>query len=147
MRLSDMTPPELECVVRFGRRRELTEGQYVIHEGANDQALFLLLHGTVEVVKKLDTSTCKSLRQLQEGDFFGEISFLGISERTASVVALGPCAVVELTPEAFARLVKENPEVGIRLLRNIARDLACRLKKTTDELKKTVVWVLADMEL
>ena len=37
--------------------------------------------------------------------------------------------------------------VGLKILKNIARDLAFRLKKTTDELKKTVVLFVEGMEL
>jgi CRP-like cAMP-binding protein len=51
----------------------------------------------------------RELRELGEGDFFGEIALLQTTERTASVVARSPMRLVAVTEAAFKELVENDP--------------------------------------
>ena len=148
MLLIELSPQEMDSLRAVGHLHEHKTGDYIIREGADAHSLFVLLEGDVEVMKTIDKSRVKPLRKLQKGSFFGEISFLDPTlPRTASVVALTRCAVLELTAESFEKLFVTNPSASMKILKNLAKDLAVKLKKTTDELKKTVAWVLDEMEI
>jgi CRP-like cAMP-binding protein len=50
----------------------------------------------------------REIRELGDGDFFGEIALLESSERTASVIATSPMQLVVLSESAFKRLVETD---------------------------------------
>jgi CRP-like cAMP-binding protein len=64
--------------------------------------------GKVEIVLEPDG---RPLAVTEAGGFFGEMSLLTGSPRTATVRVLDDCTLVELTSEAFRRFVLEKPAV------------------------------------
>lgn len=146
MLFDDLTSEEMEAVKKACLRRKFSKGEYIIKEGEKGQSLFFLRCGTVEVIKELDSSNYKHLKDFEEGDFFGEISFLDDASRTASVVATDDCEVLELTSDKFDALVNTNPTAGMKIFRNIARDIALRLKRNTNELMKAVIFAIEGMK-
>ena len=67
------------------------------------------------------------LAGLGPGDFFGELALLDGGPRTASVVADSPVETVQLSRKAFQELVLNDPEVGLRIM----KDLAGRIRDLT----------------
>lgn len=51
----------------------------------------------------------REIRELGQGEFFGEIALLETSERTASVTARTLMQLVVVTESAFRRLVETDP--------------------------------------
>lgn len=147
MVFSTLTPDEMKILETFVHIRRYKEGDYVVQEGQTEQSLFVITQGVVQVMKKLDGLNYKELRTLQKGQFFGEISFLGMSERTASIVCVEECEACELTSEAFKAISEKHPAIALKILHNISQGLAVRLKRTTEELKKTLMWALEGMDL
>lgn len=60
-------------------------GEYLIHEGAQDNALYIILKGTARVTKTSNTK--KVIATLETGTVVGEVSFLTSRPRTTSVIA------------------------------------------------------------
>lgn len=147
MLLSDFTPEERAMFEKKGIDREFAGGDYIIKEGEKGTSLFIVQSGAVEIRKSLGETNYKCLKELGEGEFFGEMGFLGAHERTASAIALELCRVREITPDEFGSLTSDNPSIGVKVYRNLARDLVSRLRKNTDELKKALAWVIEEMEI
>ena len=61
-------------------------GIYVIEQGEPADALYLILNGTADALMELPAGQVIHLRQMQAGDFFGELGLVA-GERTAHVVA------------------------------------------------------------
>jgi CRP/FNR family cyclic AMP-dependent transcriptional regulator len=147
MVFSNLSPDEMKTIEKFIAIRHYQEGDYVVQEGEKEKSLFVITRGVVQVMKRLDGLNYKELRTLQSGQFFGEISFLGMSERTASIVCVEECEACELTSEAFDLMAIEQAPIAIKILRNVSQGLAVRLKRTTEELKKTLMWAMEGMDL
>ncbi|MEO5346622.1 MAG: cyclic nucleotide-binding domain-containing protein [Magnetococcus sp. YQC-9] len=60
-------------------------GDYLIHEDAEDNSLFIILKGTANVTKKSHPK--QVITVLEPGTVFGEISFLTQRPRSTNVVA------------------------------------------------------------
>jgi CRP/FNR family transcriptional regulator, cyclic AMP receptor protein len=90
----------------------------IVKEGSPGTAFFVILEGKAKV--QIGTRT---VARLVPGDFFGEISLLDGGRRTASVVAETPLLCLKLGGTHFLRLLTEEPDLPLKLLRVVARRL------------------------
>ena len=93
-------------------------GEIIIKEDDNSDEIFEMMDGTASVV----VNNVK-VGSIEEGDIFGELSFLIEGKRTASVVAEKACTVNLIKRADFVELIKYRPQ----LIYNIARSLAKRI--------------------
>jgi CRP/FNR family transcriptional regulator, cyclic AMP receptor protein len=91
-------------------------GQSIVVEGDPGEALYVILSGQAKV-----TRGGKRVAMLLPGDFFGEMSAIDGGPRTASVVAQTPMEVLRLFRHTLARLIEDEPQVGLKLLDGIVR--------------------------
>lgn len=120
----------------------------IMKEGDVGETMYIILEGTVEVVKTLvlegiDTEEDakignKVFTKLSSKDnaVFGEISLLEESKRTASIKALSDCIFFEIERSDFLKLAKEDAELGFRVLFNIAKIICSRLRKADEDVIK-----------
>jgi len=85
----------------------------IIGEGDKGDALYIISHGWVKVYKKADDS--KTIAELRDGDFFGEVALLGDQIRTATVKAIVPTTLLRLTRKDVLALAEEQHELQQRL--------------------------------
>jgi CRP/FNR family cyclic AMP-dependent transcriptional regulator len=71
--------------------------------------------------------------EFKENAFVGEIAILCDVPRTATVRAKTKLVVLKIKKEHFLGLIKDFPELGIEVM----RELAARLSNTTNELSET----------
>lgn len=142
MLLDEMSSEEKTLFGEICKVKEYESGQEIIKEGEKGESLLLIRKGRVEVRKALDIDNYKHLKELSSGEFFGEMSFLNQSPRSASVITLDSCEILELNRKDFDLLVKANPGIGLKVCKSIAIELAARLKRNNDDLKKAVLWAI-----
>jgi len=71
---------------------------------------------------------------LTRGALVGELSIFDEHERSATVEAVEETSILKLRNEAFDALLRDYPEIGIRILKGFIRILFLRLRKTTERL-------------
>jgi CRP/FNR family cyclic AMP-dependent transcriptional regulator len=102
-------------------------GDVVLHQGAFDRALYLLVDGWLLApsggVHPVST--------------FGEAAFLDGRPRAVTVTATTDAEVLRLSREAFLSLSARRPELGRELLLDLGRILANRLHAAGE---KTAGW-------
>jgi CRP-like cAMP-binding protein len=81
----------------------LEAGTQLTGQGKRGYLFFVIKSGVAKVLQD-----DREIRELGEGDFFGEIALLETSERTASVIAATPMQLVVLTKSAFKSLVETD---------------------------------------
>jgi CRP-like cAMP-binding protein len=77
-------------------------GDAVIREGEVGHSFYVLARGTVHVVRAGAGGTPQTLATLSDGSIFGEMALVSATPRTASVVAVDDCDVLEFDREALA---------------------------------------------
>jgi CRP-like cAMP-binding protein len=100
---SALSPAARSAVAPYAEQIELTEGTQLTGEGKPGYTFFVIKSGKAKVLQD-----DREVRELGEGDFFGEIALLETSERTASVIATTPMELVVLTESAFKNLVETD---------------------------------------
>ena len=104
---SALSPAARRAVAPYADQIELAAGTQLIEEGERGYLFFVIGSGTAKVFQD-----GREIRDLGEGDFFGEIALLETSERTASVIAGTPMQLIVLTETAFKRLINLIPGRG-----------------------------------
>jgi len=110
-----------------GTVRDFAAGEWIVREGEEGHAFFILVAGEVEVVKRVGTPQEIVLCALKQGEFFGEMCILAPMKRAASVRTVGPVRVIEIKAATLHHLYQKMPDQYAIVLLNLARDLARRL--------------------
>jgi ATP-binding cassette subfamily B protein len=108
--------------------RELLEGlqprsvrasEVVIGQGEPSGPMYIVRVGRLRAYIDHD-GTREQRAYLRRGDFFGEVSLLRGTNRTASVEAVSDAELWELGPELFTRLVAEHPTFRERIEQRVS---------------------------
>ncbi len=142
MFLNSMNAEEMALIERVGVIRKFPRGTPLMIEGEMGSSFMLVLSGTVEVRKGLRGGKYKKLVELKACDLLGEIAFLGVQPRTASVVAMEDTEVIEFERKDFLKLIDKHPVIGVKAYRGMAEELAHRLSRSGEELMNAIAWAL-----
>ncbi len=102
----DFDPSERKFIVERFRMRQASPGEVLIEEGKASDGLYVVLHGSVQVIAK-DIE----LARLKEGEIFGEMSLLTREPAAATVRADGNAILLRLPRENFQELVVTHPQI------------------------------------
>ncbi|MDX6507037.1 MAG: hypothetical protein QOG06_1681 [Gaiellaceae bacterium] len=108
---SSCSRSELGEIAQIADEIDLPEGKELTKQGAAGREFFVLLEGDADVTKE-----GKTINTLGAGDFFGEISLVEDTPRTATVTATSPVRTLVITDRAFRRLLEEQPEIQRKVL-------------------------------
>lgn len=117
----DLSDEELNTLAENLAFRDLEAGEVLIHEGASDQHLYVIVKGTLALTKSHETADKLTLFTLSAGEFVGELSFLDDTRHYASVVALVPTRVFSLGRDRLEALLTTQPEIVYHVMRSIVR--------------------------
>ncbi|MCA9550635.1 MAG: cyclic nucleotide-binding domain-containing protein [Myxococcales bacterium] len=105
------TPDERRAIMELFKSKSFKKGDVLVEEGKKGTGLFLLLYGTLEVVKDRDGAHPKVLAELSSGDLFGEMSLLTGKPTMATVRAITDCFVLRLAKRNFDELIMTHPQI------------------------------------
>jgi hypothetical protein len=107
----DFSDEELVAVIRGFDLCTYDPGDIIITEGEPGDSLFVLTTGLVKAFVRNPGGRHVQVRELGEGEFFGEISILTGKPRTATVTAATPCELLELDRAALDAITTSHPRV------------------------------------
>ena len=89
---AELSDEQVGVLAGLVETHELSEGEVLIEEGAQDDRMFLVVSGALEVCRRSeDDQSWINLHRLAPGEIVGELAFLEGLERTASVRATAAC--------------------------------------------------------
>jgi uncharacterized membrane protein len=106
-----------------------SDGQIIFRQGDAPLAMYVIRSGKIAISVWTGENEEVILSVLHEGDFFGEISLLDGSRRTATAKAIGQVELIEINCDDFFKLLRLKPDVGISIMAVMAQRL-----RTTNEL-------------
>lgn len=117
-------------ILEFTQARRFGPGQGVLEAGGPGGSLYLVLEGTIEILAPRSKSgRSRRAGLLEAGSVVGEVSFFDSAPRSMSVRALTAAVLAEMTPGGFESLFAAHPDLGRRLLMDLGRILAGRLRR------------------
>jgi len=111
----DFDEAELSEVAQLVTTRRFGKHQTVFREGDPGQTFYVILSGSVAIVRVAPDGRETILSILKERDFFGEMSIFDTAVRAASVRTLTDVEVGTIEREDFLALIDRSPRIG-RLL-------------------------------
>ena len=119
----------MEKIEAISRSQVFKEGEQILRIGQeNDGRVFFIESGHISILVPLQDGAHQRIASMGPGMVFGEMVLLGQTTRSASVYAdtRVSCRILEVAD--ISRLAEEVPMLEITLLKNLARDLAGRLR-------------------
>jgi hypothetical protein len=108
---SDFSEAELRAVIRGLRLLTFEAGDIVLSEGEPGDTVFVLATGAVKVFVRNPEGRVRLVREMGEGSFFGEISILAGTPRSATITAAARCEVLELDRATLDQIAESHPRV------------------------------------
>jgi len=127
----DFSRQEIQTLSNYTRAYEVEKGNTVFREGEKGTFLCLLVDGRIDVMKEGDERELKKITTIRPGKTMGEMSVIDEMPYSATAIAAEKVTLVLITKMNFDRLLEEQPVLGIKLFRQIARLISLRLRQTT----------------
>jgi CRP/FNR family transcriptional regulator, cyclic AMP receptor protein len=116
---AECSQKELGRIATIADEIALPEGTKLIEEGKRGREFFVLIDGTVDVLRG-----DRKVAEMGGGSFFGEIALLTDAPRTATVTATSPARVLVITGQAFQRVLSETTTIRPKVLAALAERAA-----------------------
>ncbi len=114
---SGLSEKEIESICENIYIRKFLPGDIIIRQGEEGDSIFILLQGSVRVYYDDEIGKVVELAYLTQGDFFGEMGFLGNKKRRASVASIDESILLEVSKERIDKLIETYPEIEKTLLK------------------------------
>jgi predicted RND superfamily exporter protein len=122
---------EAKIVVLMAQLASAPPGAYITRHGELKEELYVLLGGSVEVVRHAGE---RVIRTLGRGATIGEMGLIRHRPRSADVIVREPVEYLVLDSGFLNRLQRRHPRIAARVFLNLAHILSDRLEVTTDQL-------------
>jgi CRP-like cAMP-binding protein len=111
---------QLETLARQIAVQDFEAGQNIVTQGQGGVGLFIIVSGQADAVRVRIDGTKAVVNTLGPTDFFGEMALLTEGTRSASVVATEATQCMVLTRWNFLAVLKEDAEMAISILEELA---------------------------
>ncbi len=107
------------------------QGEDIIKEGETGNKLYIIIEGSVEILKKnpLNQQQEQRIATLAKGDNFGEMELIDIQARVATVKTMTKTTVCSLSNKDLYSIEKWDSESFVLIIMNLAREISRRLRK------------------
>lgn len=114
-------------------------GDIIFCEYEPGDSFYLIQSGKVKIVKIFGNIE-KTVDILHPGEFFGEMALLEEAPRSASIIAVEHCKLLEFNKANFEVLMKGNPQMALKLLRLFT-------KRIYDQKRRFMILTLDDLDV
>jgi CRP/FNR family transcriptional regulator len=129
---STLAQDDLARVADVSVPRRFEGGEVVFHEGDQSDTCYVVRSGHVRVVREHSDGRTITLATFGPGDIFGELAIFDDERRSATAESLEDTEAVAILGADMRRLLREHPEIAIKLL----AALGGRLRETNDRLTR-----------
>jgi CRP-like cAMP-binding protein len=110
---------ELARIATIADEIHFPAGKTLTREGEPGLEFFVLVAGNVAVHQGK-----RKVNELGDGDFFGEVSVIAGTPRTATVTTTAPSRMLVVTDRDLTRLLRDSPGIHAKVLQAVAQRLA-----------------------
>lgn len=112
------------------------DGDVVFNSGDSADFAYVIMDGAVDVVTETERGPVVS-STLKQNQLIGELGLLNNAPRNATLIASGSLRAMKITGDMFFRLLRENSEVALDVIRMLSEKLS-RSHALVESLQKQV---------
>ena len=125
--------PAMQKLLCFSSERLTYDaGQVMFNAGDAADAAYIIIDGSVEISVPTPSGPI-IVNTLGKNELLGEIAIFGDVPRTATAKATAKLEALKISKDMFVKVIRENPDAAVELI----RILAGRLANTTSQLTMT----------
>lgn len=136
------TPTQLELVANLCEEVVLSKNEMVFEENSKSTELYVIASGEVHIL--INSSAGKKgtvVAKLGRGQSFGEVALVDEGLRSASArAAEKQTNLVVISRDRLLMLCETYPQLGYRLMYNLATDLAMKMRNTDLRIRDQVLY-------
>ncbi|MBU0756283.1 MAG: aspartate ammonia-lyase [Planctomycetes bacterium] len=126
----DLNDAEIELISRSAVAKTFEVNSHIFSENNKRECLYVIYEGEVELFKTTPFGDEKRLSFFGKYNFLGEGSLLGDSPHSTSARALLKTTTISLHRDSFNDLIRNHPDVGLKIFSRIASVISRRMKQT-----------------
>jgi CRP/FNR family cyclic AMP-dependent transcriptional regulator len=129
-----LTPDERQRILEHAHLHRFAAGETIFLKGSAGQGMMAVLTGEVRISVPSAEGKEIVLAILHAGEIFGELALLDGKERTADALALSPCEIGSLERRDLLPLLRQQPELCMKLLEGLCE----KLRRTTAQVEEVL---------
>lgn len=143
----DLTDAEKEKVKPLIKVKNYIDGSIIIEKNIKINDIYFVSRGTVkvDVPQKTIFKKQEKIAILEEGECFGELSYIDRLFTSARIVAMGPCEIYSISFEEIDKIFEDDPRIAKKMFFQILLTLSARLRETTSELLQARFFVSSSL--
>lgn len=126
---------EVDIIEKWLIYKDLDAGSVVYKQGTNGKSVCFVVEGELSVVRR-DGDGDVQIATVKRGESVGEMAIIDGLTRSADVIASTDTTVLILKQDDFDKLVQQNPQIGIKILKSLAKALSMTLRERSETLAK-----------
>lgn len=143
----ELTNTQLELVASICEDKNYQTGDIVFEENTRSDELYVIANGEVEIqvnpnlISGGGAGGPQTIATLRRGQSFGEVALVDEGLRSASArCAQHDTLLVVIPRDKLMLLCDTYPQLGYRLMRNLAADLAMKIRNTDLQVREQLTW-------
>lgn len=122
---------DLKILARSMNFMDFQPREVIFSEGDKGDFVCFVTRGALDVVKKNEKGKEVVIATLGKGRSIGEMSIIDDFPRSATVRAKSQATLLILTRKRFEEMLEQHPQIGVKLLKGIARFMSMNMRKTS----------------
>lgn len=138
---------QLEAIAAICEQHTYQAGEVLFEENSSSDELYIIAQGEIEIQVNPDVigDTAlvgpQTIATLRRGQSFGEIALVDEGLRSAAAsCAQNDTHLVVLRRQKLMDLCDDQPRLGYLLMRNLAADLAMKIRNTDLQVREHITW-------
>jgi CRP/FNR family transcriptional regulator, cyclic AMP receptor protein len=143
----EMTQTQLDLIAAISDEKMYQPGDVIFEENTPSSELYIIEDGEVEIqvdpdlVGKEAGLAPQTIAKLRRGQSFGEVALVDQGVRSARArCAYENTKLVIIPREKLMLLCDTYPTIGYCLMRNLAADLAMKIRNTDLQMREYLTW-------
>jgi CRP-like cAMP-binding protein len=129
-----LTLKEVEMVSTYVQSQTIETGKTLFNQWDKAECVYFVEQGALEVLTKSGPQAYEIVATLGRGRSIGEMSLIDNFPRAATIRSASKTNLVILTKAGFDDLMSNHHDLGVKILKGLARLLAQNLRKTSSRL-------------
>lgn len=146
----DLTPAQLDMIAGICQERVARAGELIFEENTTGDELYVIVRGEVEIL--VDPTMVSgpgarrapapaTIAKLRDGQTFGEVALVDQGLRSASArCASDNTRLLVVSRSRLLTLCDQHPDLGYRVMRNMAADLAFKIRNSDLAIREQLLW-------
>lgn len=102
--------------------RTLADGEYLIREGEEEDQLYVVVAGSLAVMKEMSSGEMEILCRLRANEIAGISGFVHGQKRLAAIMSSGNSEVLSLSRDRFKALCSREPDIVYKVMCTLVRE-------------------------